>query len=308
MSLHFKSSGKLLLTGEYAVLDGAKGLAVPTSYGQSLSVESIGERLIKWESLDLEGQTWFSANFSLSRTLEKHIGIIDTSDKKIATRLLQILKCMREMNPKIFDNDPGYIIKSQLDFPRDWGLGSSSTLISNLAQWSGIDPYQLLSKTFGGSGYDIACALSDSPLTYQLKNSNERVVTSVSFDPSFKNQLYFIHLNKKQNSREGITRYKSKGSVDRDALQQISAISEEMIACESLPKFQQLMKRHEDIISALIDLPPVNEKLFPDFSGQLKSLGAWGGDFIMAASEEDVSSYFKSKGYPTVISYEQMCL
>jgi mevalonate kinase len=36
--LDFYSHGKLLITSEYAVLDGAKALALPTRLGQKLSV------------------------------------------------------------------------------------------------------------------------------------------------------------------------------------------------------------------------------------------------------------------------------
>ena len=35
----FYSNGKLLITGEYVVLDGAKALALPTKFGQSLVVK-----------------------------------------------------------------------------------------------------------------------------------------------------------------------------------------------------------------------------------------------------------------------------
>ena len=35
----FYSNGKLLITGEYVVLDGAKALALPTKFGQSLLVK-----------------------------------------------------------------------------------------------------------------------------------------------------------------------------------------------------------------------------------------------------------------------------
>ena len=51
----FYSHGKLLITGEYLVLDGAKALAVPTVFGQDLSVKKmiptkyIGKVLIIWE-------------------------------------------------------------------------------------------------------------------------------------------------------------------------------------------------------------------------------------------------------------------
>ena len=48
----------------------------------------------------------------------------------------------------------------------NWGLGSSSTLISLLSQWSGVAPEKLLSTSFGGSGYDVACATAKDAIIY----------------------------------------------------------------------------------------------------------------------------------------------
>src|SRR5690606_17098005 len=68
----FYSNGKLLLTGEYVVLDGAVALAVPTTLGQSLMVEPIGEPKIEWQSLDAQGNIWFEGAFSGETLIHKH--------------------------------------------------------------------------------------------------------------------------------------------------------------------------------------------------------------------------------------------
>ena len=68
------------------------------------------------------------------------------------------------------------MVTSELTFDKDWGLGSSSTLISNLSQLARIDPYELNNRVFNGSGYDIACAKSESPLLYRLIK-NERDIS-----------------------------------------------------------------------------------------------------------------------------------
>jgi hypothetical protein len=47
---------------------------------------------------------------------------------------------------------------------------------------------------------------------------------------------------------------------------------------------------------------------FSDFKGEIKSLGAWGGDFVMVISESDPTAYFSEKGFTTVISYDEMIL
>jgi len=55
----YYSNGKLLLTGEYLVLNGAKSLAVPTKFGQDLEVTpALGKKII-WKSYDADGSIWF---------------------------------------------------------------------------------------------------------------------------------------------------------------------------------------------------------------------------------------------------------
>ena len=62
------------------------------------------------------------------------------------------------------------------------------------------------------------------------------------------------------------------------------------------------------IISSIIELPTVKERLFPDYFGTLKSLGAWGGDFILATGDKNTPQYFKAKGYTTILRYSDMVL
>ena len=62
------------------------------------------------------------------------------------------------------------------------------------------------------------------------------------------------------------------------------------------------------ILSDILELETVKERLFSDFKGTIKSLGAWGGDFVMALSKENPTNYFTSKGYKTILSYEEMIL
>ena len=61
----FYSNGKLLVTGEYLVLDGALSLAVPTQFGQTLKAEPIDEKKIIWESIDDKGNVWFKDEFNI---------------------------------------------------------------------------------------------------------------------------------------------------------------------------------------------------------------------------------------------------
>ncbi|MDD3721671.1 MAG: GYDIA family GHMP kinase [Lutibacter sp.] len=308
--MKYYSRGKLLLSGEYFVLDGAKSLAVPTKFGQDLVVEPINEPQLIWQSFSDKGECWLEAIFDLPKL--RLVNATYNSGKDggkdtLAENLNEILRETRKLNPEFLNSKGGFLVKTNLDFPKNWGLGTSSTLINNISNWAMINPYKLLENTFGGSGYDIACAQHQSPIFF-TKHTTEIVVEEVNFNPTFSNQLYFVYLNKKQNSREGIERYKKlKGNLTLE-IEQISELSEAFLTCEKLSDFEKLMKEHEQIVSKTIQLMPIQSELFPDYFGQTKSLGAWGGDFILATGNEDSPNYFNQKGFSTVIPYQKMVL
>lgn len=311
MAQSFYSNGKLLLTGEYAVLDGALSLAVPTKYGQSLSVTEIDAPQLQWESRDEQGKIWFEGIFDLSAP--EHIPKARSSffpsqeGNDTAQTLSKILREAQKSNPDFLRDGRGYKVETQLTFPRDWGLGSSSTLINTIAQWAEVDPYELLWNTFSGSGYDIACAQNDHPILYCLRDGKPNV-TEVNFNPPFQDRMYFIHLNKKQNSREGIAQYRSMDFDKLLLVQKMSEITQNIVSCKRISVFELLMTEHETLLSEILQIPTVKESLFPDYKGAIKSLGAWGGDFILAAGDKETPSYFEKLGYGTVIPYSEMVL
>ncbi|MGM0933493.1 MAG: GYDIA family GHMP kinase [Bacteroidota bacterium] len=303
----FYSHGKLLITGEYAVLDGAKALALPTKYGQEMQVESTDKPEISWTSLDEKEDIWFGGSFILKND---NFVLKEENNKPSATdsRLLQVLNAAKTLNPEFFSEKQGFKITTKLDFNRKWGLGSSSTLINNIASWLNIDAYKLLEKTFGGSGYDIAAAQQDSAFTYQLIKGQASVLKS-HFEPQFEDKLFFVYLNQKQNSREAIAHYRNQPRENIDVLtDKISGLTEQFLHCETLPEFRVLMDLHETLISKAINLPKIKTRLFPDFSGSIKSLGGWGGDFVLATGSEEDQQYFRDKNYNTIIPFSKMKL
>ena len=306
----FYSNGKLLLTGEYFVLDGAKALAVPTTCGQDLVIEPINEPQLIWNSYTNEGACWLEAIFDLpklrlvSATFDSEK---DGGNDKLAENLKQILVEAKKLNPTFLNSEKGFKVKTTLTFPKNWGLGTSSTLINNIANWAAVNPYELLKITFGGSGYDIACAQNNVPIIYSNNGINP-LIEKVNFNPSFKENLYFVYLNKKQNSREGIKRFNElKGNLTSE-VEQISVLTNEFLLCENLNNFEKLLKEHEQLVSKTIQLKPVQEELFSDYFGQTKSLGAWGGDFMLATGNEDTPNYFNKKGFQTVIPYSEIII
>ncbi|MDR5591948.1 GYDIA family GHMP kinase [Christiangramia sp. SM2212] len=305
----FRSNGKILLTGEYAVLNGAKSLALPTKAGQVLKVSEGEKNIISWTSFDENDQIWFQSELKID---DGNFTIIDSPEtannpeiQNIQKRLQQILKAAFQKNPSIFQQT-GYTIHTHLDFNRQWGLGTSSTLINNIAQWLNIDPYKLLHESFGGSGYDIAAAKSDLPITYQI-TENKPVSFTADFNPEFKENLFFVYLNRKQNSREAIAHYRNQPDKDLKSLtEKISGITEQIIQCDNLEEFKLLLKIHETLISKAINLPRIQNELFPDYPELIKSLGGWGGDFILATGTEQEKEYFRNKGYNTIFGYQEL--
>ncbi|GAB5398991.1 MAG: GYDIA family GHMP kinase [Aureisphaera sp.] len=300
----FHSPGKLLLTGEYVVLDGAKALAIPTKYGQSMQVRvsTATSAILKWNSIDHQGNTWFQETFQI-----KDLNYEGT-ENSFSQTLQDILLTAKALNPNFLDSNLGYEITTVLDFPRDWGLGTSSTLIYNIASWAGIDAHLLLQKSFGGSGYDVAVAAHRTPILYELKQ-HLPIVTPVSLHWEFTEHLYFVHLNQKQDSKEGISRYKKAKSNNKIDLDSFSEITSDIITCTSLTEFSRLLSIHEARISEIIEIPTIKEKLFPDFKGTVKSLGAWGGDFVLVVAENGQAlNYFKEKRFTTIIPFSDMIL
>lgn len=299
----FYSNGKLLITAEYLVLDGAVALALPTKFGQDMLVQNIDSSILIWESFDENHTVWFTAEFDL-KTLKSTKSDFDND---ITKTLQRILRETKKLNPEFLNSNRGFHIRTHLNFPINWGLGTSSTFINNIAKWAKIDAFELLNNSFGGSGYDIACAQNDSPVTYKLV-SKKPIINQVKFNPVFKDQLYFVHLNKKQSSKEGIAHYNEfKGNINAYA-EEISLLTKEMLNCDSIKYFENILTEHEKIIASIIKQNPIQQELFNDYFGQIKSLGAWGGDFILATGNEDSPKYFKNKGFATIVPFQEMIL
>lgn len=299
----FHSNGKLLLTGEYLVLDGALALALPAKKGQSLTItkELKKEGELKWLSYDNKGELWFEAHFTLARFDVTYTNAIVVSD-----RLQKILREVKKLNPNFLDEEYVYTAENKMEFPTNWGLGSSSTLINNLAQWAEVDAYTLLQKTFGGSGYDVACAKAQKPLFYRL-NEGKPEVLEIDFKPKFSENLYFIYLGEKQDSQLEVKKYKAESKISYTDIDKISTLTREISRAEDISTFENLLEQHENILSKILQRKTIKAELFSDYPGAIKSLGAWGGDFILVSTyDKNQLSYFSNKGYTTIIPYQEM--
>lgn len=298
----YYAHGKLLLTAEYVVLHGATALAVPTRAGQWLEVHPNDGQDLWWQAWDVAGQKWFEAHYRLP-----DLHCTRSTDAAVANALSQMLQAALALRPAALLALQGVLVRTKLEFDRQWGLGSSSTLVSLLSQWFQIPPFELFNRTQTGSGYDLACASSDGPILYQLQEGKAQV-QAVRFAPAFSAHLFFIYLGKKQISDREVKAYLGKGKPSSALLQEVSDLTRSLLVTDSLEEFAGLLEAHEALLSSELRRPPVQQQLFAGYPGQVKSLGAWGGDFVLstAADVAEARQWLQNNAFNTVVPYDQM--
>lgn len=298
---HYHSNGKLLITGEYLVLRGAKALALPLKYGQNLEIMKLDKsRELLWRTY-VRGRLWFEAKF------DQELNILDSTLKIVAIQLQKVLKATLHFRGVSAQSITGHEIRSDIDFDINWGWGSSSSLISNIGYWLQINPFQLLFATTNGSGYDVAAARSEKPIFYHLKD-NIPNYESADFAPSFKDSLYFVYLGQKQKSANSVQRF-NEIEVPSQKIDRITELTDEIINANDLDTFERILEKHNSLIAGILDQPTPKSHQFSDFDGVIKPLGAWGGDFILVTSRKGknyVNKYFAKKGKETLFTYSEL--
>ena len=292
-SQHFSAHGKLMLFGEYVVMRGVPALAFPTTLGQTLDVEPAES--FSWTSYET-GQLWFSMRFDVN------LNILETNNDSVAQKLMQILADVKAQKPELFENPLSF--ETQANFNRAWGFGSSATLISLIAQWSGTDAYTLNDVHFGGSGYDIACATASSPISY---NRETKEVRNFKLSKAITDKLLFVYSGKKQNSQQEVTRF-GETEIREEVLLKLKNIIEQITETDSIEQFEAYIEQHETILSDILHRPTLKSTDFPDYPFSIKSLGAWGGDFFMATCRnlDDAKIYFIDADRDTIFTFNEL--
>lgn len=298
-----KANGKLLLSGEYLVLNGAKALAFPICFGQEMNVEFIAEPKLIFKSTE-NNQEWFNVSFSLP-----NLDITNTSNNSIAIELKNILLSAQSLNNEFLSTHSGYSININANYPLKFGFGSSSTLISLIARWAKVNEYALFKRVSNGSGFDIACATQDSPIFYQLVNETP-VITKAKIGNGIKRHCIFAYLGNKQNSKEEVERYKKYEKPSQNIIDRISKLTKVMCEASNAIKLIESIIEHEEILSSIINKPVLNDhERFYNFNGSIKSLGAWGGDFAMFVAAEPlyiIRNEIKKLGIKTMFSFDEL--
>jgi len=299
--IEIHANGKLLITGEYLVLAGAKALALPVRFGQTLHVEEIEEKIIDWESTT-KGSTWFKAKYNIDTLNE-----ISYMKSEISSRLKKLLSGARKLNPDFLSVDNGYKVCIDTDYPLSWGLGSSSTLCYLIAKWAGVDAFDLFYLISQGSGYDIASAGQQDILYYQL-TEGQPMITTTHAGRALRENTYFVYLGNKQDSKKEVQAFLSNRNYSENDVEQISRLANLICQSESASELINLVDEHEAILGSILKRSPLAMQ-FPDFPGTVKSLGAWGGDFAMFISgetPETVTNILRQKGFSTIFSFNEI--
>ena len=299
--LSFYASGKLLLFGEYLVLRGSRSIAMPLRFGQSLNITPHDSANILWECYEKE-KCWLRIEFSPG------LEILQSPDEQKAIVVKRLLQWIRQEKPSL--KIEGLHFRFDIDFDRNYGLGTSSTFLSLLSQWSGANPYLLQEHSFPGSGFDIAAATATGPFVYQLQTPNNTSgisITPFQLHENISSRLLFVFTGKKQNSLREVSTF-SALNISPAQTGTMNTIVEEVLRCTGIEAFERLMLQSESLLREILKRATVKEKRFADYPFAIKSLGAWGGDFIMAAFRDETlaRTYFHEKGMYPIFNYRQL--
>ena len=171
------------------------------------------------------------------------------------------------------------------------------------------DRYLMPGESFQDMFARVACAYADGPVLYRLSGQTPEIIPVVApLFEAFSAQLYFIYSGKKQNSREGIARYRAlkTGGFHPEAIEKLTL---GFLNAKTLTELETVIREHEMLVGEALQLSPVKAQFFQDYWGEVKSLGAWGGDFVLATSERPESetrTYFQQKGFNVVKPWKSM--
>lgn len=278
----YYAPGKVLLAGEYLVIKGMEALAFPVKLGQWLKVWSVdtqGNSKVVWEAKNSKGETWFKAEID-SDIMHAN----SCSDEAVAIDLVHLLQVVKSHKPQLFEHKT-YRMETECEFPTEYGLGSSSTLVVMLAQWAQIDPFLLQHAVFGGSGYDVAVCQTAKPVVYWLENETP-CWSPFALNPEWTSDWFLCFPGQKQNSRHALEETQDKiAAVMQDPLfkWQLDQILKGLKSPGSKVMLEAGLEMWQGILATVLGLQRSYDDLgiSPIQGGVCKYLGAWGGDILL---------------------------
>lgn len=297
--IEIRASGKLMISGEYAVLDGARTWAIPTKYGQTLTANPSPGAGMRWTSLDHNGKKWFEALWDGEGRL------IDFTDSDAAELLHDLLHFSTTKGAAPFS---GWNVHTSIDFPREWGLGTSSSMVALLGRWLQMDPFTLFDHAMTGSGYDVAVASSNRGCVYRIDKGNREIV-HVDHIPAFADHLYFVYSGSKQSSQKEVLKY-SRIDLNRrlSIVSDVNTLTQSLLTAKTIEEFSSAMRKHESMLGTILERETMNEK-WSSIAGAMKHLGAWGGDFFLLATTDKADlQRLQDEGVREIFPWKEMML
>jgi mevalonate kinase len=196
-------------------------------------------------------------------------------------------------------------VETILEFSPQWGFGSSSTLTALLSEWAEVNPLDLHFMISHGSGYDVACAIANGPIHYKIRDNGPHY-QHVPFHPPFSNQIYFAWLGNKQSTAKHLDQLPASFNPDYEDIRHFSMLTRKMIEATDLHSFRELMEEHEAVLSKKLGMERISSSRFKGCPGTVKSLGAWGGDFVMIATDstqKELFDYLYERDINVIFSY-----
>jgi len=280
MSKTYHAHWKILLSGEYMILDWAVGCWLSTCHGQTLEVKEITSNI---PVIHRKAEEQWKIRFEWIYDKKNNIWTSSSSDD--VARYLSHLFLFGIKNNKVLHSDnKSYEVKTHLSYPRNRWLWSSSTIIYLYAQLIEANPFDVhMHQHPSGSGYDIACAWASWPLLFEKTDKNPFLVTPINWKPSFHKNLYFVYSWKKQNTHES--------SVDERS---------------------SLIIEHEKIIAQHLGATPIQTTRFADNDSiVVKSLWWWGWDFLLVTwkwEKSDLIKYMNEKHITHIFTWDEFIL
>ncbi len=302
----FYAPGKILLNGEYTVLVGFEGMALPVKCGQWLdswvfNTPAAAIDTLYYQALDENDQPWFQLSVSLDDLLPSS-DIIST-DKPVAETFLKLLNLVPD---GFFESGKSIRLVTRLEFNRNSGLGSSSTFVALMSQFFGLNAQWVQAELFGGSGYDVAIAQVQKPLVF-WRNQQGVHFRPWKLSSSLTQQWHIVFWGDKVNSRNSSAAVKEtldQLSADTAYKMQLEKILSLTRDAQDIPTLETSLEMMQMFLSQLLGLetPYQSLGLKPVSQGLCKWLGAWGGDMLLVNKKilQEYPSIFKNK---TVVAW-----
>ena len=106
---------------------------------------------------------------------------------------------------------------------------------------------------------------------------------------------------------ESLNLVKNKPFSDNQ-IDRFNFLTDAFLQSKSLLELEDVIEEHESLLAEHLGLTKVKHELFGELHGQVKSLGGWGGDFVLVTRLRSSEQWLKQKGFTTVFPFTELGL